>query len=316
MTSVPSVSKPVLYLGFLLGLVPYSVTANNLFIPASLYTLSLILLVWQSYTKILSMILKEIVTDLYAYGYLLPLLMTLNSVVSLTSWVSVLYRYQMWIEFLKQIDILNQTVKDSAECVEASVIQFLGIILMFLFTSIYYFSFYFQMLELSWVVVCGQSLSTAVNILLLIEFFTYITLLKSNFSLVNKHLDNLEEKSQNRIEENCFWKSISDSKESLSVFVSSMRDTHRQLYSLSTHINNIFGCQLLATVSKAIVLITIILYTISLTFLGKADTITQGLPVYLAVMCSVLVQNMLELLLLVFICSSVSDQVSIASETN
>lgn len=303
---------PVLYVGFLFGLVPYSLTKDHLFTPAALYSLGLILLVWQSYTKTLSMILTETVTDIYTYGYLLPLLMTLNSVVSLSAWLSVLYRHQMWLVLLqrfKQLDILS--VNDNINYTQCIIIQFVGGILLIGFTALYYFSFYFKMVEISWIVALGQSLSTAVNIQLLIEYLTYVSMLKSKFAAINVNLQHIEDKLLHQPVE--LPNDIMNEPKTVIFVVSCAREGHRQLFNISTHMNHVYGCQLLATLSKDIFLITIILYTISLTILGRADSAGPNLTVFIAVMCLVLIHNTIELILLVFTCSSVVDQVCIKS---
>lgn len=306
------VFKPVLYLGFLLGLVPYSIKKRSLFIPASLYTLTLIFLVWQSCVQLLNLLFSTNGDSLFQYGYLLPLQMFLNSLITFTSLISVLYRHHQWIELFdefKYVENFAHTFQTKTSFKTPLVIQTVGIIFLLISVTMDYYLFYFRGFQLTWIVTCGQLLSRSVEVLLLIEFLTYITVLRSNFDVINGELDELLDFNNPAVLFTQYFDKAGMSKPSGRVpkMVAAVRSSHGTLSSLSDHINQTFSVQLLVSICKSIILITVILYTVSLTVLGKNQVSDMGN--YLAVMISSLVHNLFELLVLVFICSSVCGQV-------
>lgn len=311
-----SVLKPILYFGLCLGLVPYSVNKGTLFIPASIYSLALIFILWQSCVKAVTMALDETI-NLFSYGYVLPLQIFLNTLITYTSWLAVLYKHQMWIKLFKDfiyIEMKTKVLKEKAKHFAAIIVQIIGLMSLVFVVVVYYFSFYYKLSTITWVAVVssGQTLSTAVNILLITEFLTYIIILNSYFSVVNSKLTELFEYKHFTFNlTGLDDKSEFLQRDTMFKIISSIREIHGHLCSLCNHVNKCYGAQLLVLVSKAILLITVILYTVSLTFLGKEITSDQGLPAYLTVMVIVLLHNTAELLLLVFICSSVSEQVHI-----
>lgn len=308
-----SVLKPVLYFGLCLGLIPYSINKGTLFIPASVYSLVLIFILWQSCMKTLTMALDETI-NLFSYGYVLPLQIFLNTLITYTSWLAVLYRHQLWIKLFedfsyieKESKVLKEKVKNSA----AIVVQIIGIMSLVFVVVVYYFSFYYKLSKIKWIITIGQTLSTAVNILILTEFLTYIIILNSYFSVLNRKLTELLEYEHYTFDLIGFVeKPESLQLDTMFQLIRSVREIHGSLCSLCKHVNKSYGAQLLVSVCKAILLITVILYTVSLTFLGKEVTSDLELPIYLTVMVVVLLHNTAELLLLVFICSSVSEQVN------
>lgn len=292
------VFKPVLYLGFVLGLVPYSLKKRCLFIPASLYTLTLILLIWHSCVQLLHLLFSESADSLFRYGYLLPLQISLNSLIALTSLISVLYRHHQWIALFDEFNYVEsfaQTFQIKTGFKTVLGIQTFGIVCLLGSVVTDYYLFYFRGFQLNLIVTCGQLFSKAVQVLLLVEFLTHTTVLKANFDVANGKLDELLH----------FHKPDGTDAKTVAAVCS----FHGTLSSLSRQVNLTFSVQLLVSICKSIILITVILYTVSLTVLGKNQV--SDMTTYLAVMIPSLVYNLLELLVLVFTCSSVCGQVMV-----
>ncbi|XP_075222692.1 uncharacterized protein LOC142325166 [Lycorma delicatula] len=175
----------------------------------------------------------------------------------------------------------------------------------------------------------GLIIASAINLVVLTQFLDFVLLCRSYFSILNKQIKLFASDHQyhrnikniihvgftpvNHTYDKHFIAYIGIPSNAEEYYIKIIRETHRFLYSLHGDINSFYSLQLLCSVSSSIISIISVLYCFALFSISGLNLYYQHFWINIINTVFVASYNFIKLLIIVYVCTSTSDEVSSTS---